>query len=313
MKTRAALPAILCLTLLPGCSSQESTTRPSGIDHSALDRILRDNVRDQRVDYLNIRRRHWRRLNDYVETLAKARLEQGAAQERLAALINLYNATMIKAVIERLHVAYSPAENKFSVFDEKLVRTRDGKISLNHLENEIIRKQFKDPRIHVALVCGAVSCPPLLPRAYAAGDLNKVLEDGMRSFANDTNRNRIDTKKQELHLSQIFKWYAQDFGGKDGLKGYLNKYLKRDLSRFQISFQEYSWKLNLARPNRGRWVQTLGDRTVLRKDRDGEPLQKRVRKGSIFEILLEDGGFLQVDDPLGGGKVWVDKLAVAPY
>ncbi len=318
MKVRAALPAILVLTLLPGCSSQEAssqdtTTRPVVVDHSVLSRILRDNVRQERVDYLNIRKRHWRRLNDYLETLAKADLGKGTRQERLAALINLYNATMIKAVIERLHVAYSPSENRFSVFEEKLVHTRDGKISLNHLENEIIRKRFKEPRIHVALVCGAVSCPPLPPRAYQAGDLDKVLEDGMRSFTSDANRNRIDTKNRKLQLSQIFNWYAQDFGGKEGLKGYLKKYLRPDLSELQISFLEYSWKLNLSRPRSGAWVQTLGDRTSMRKDRKGKLLQTRVRKGSIFEVLFDDGEFLQVDDPLGGGKLWVDKLSVGPF
>ncbi len=313
MRIRATLPAMLSLTLLPGCSSQEATTRPVGIDHTALDRILRDNVRQERVDYLNIRKRHWRRLNDYLETLAKADLGKGAREERLVALINLYNATMIKAVIERLHVAYSPSENRFSVFEEKLVRTRDGKTSLNHLENEIIRKQFKEPRIHVALACGAMSCPPLLPRAYVASELDKVLEDGMRSFTNDGNRNRIDTKNEKLYLSQIFNWYAQDFGGKDGLKGYLKKYLKPDLSGLQISFLEYSWELNLARPNSGKWVQTLGDKTLMREDRNGKLLQKRVRKGSLFEVLFDDGEFLQVDDPLGGGKLWVDKLGVGPF
>ena len=67
------LLAILSLTLLSGCSAQEAettsratdtlpTTRSSGVDHSALDRILRENVRNQRVDYLNIRKRHWRGL-----------------------------------------------------------------------------------------------------------------------------------------------------------------------------------------------------------------------------------------------------------
>jgi hypothetical protein len=251
----AQLPGVLLglglgLGLLSGCAVQES--RPSGFDHSVLDRILRQNVRDQRVDYLSIRKRHWRELSNYLQTLAGVELNKGPRNERLATLINLYNASMIKAVIERLHADYSPSEEDFAVFKEKLVRTRDGVISLNHLENEIIRKQFKDPRIHVALVCGARSCPPLLPRAYVANGLDDVLEDNMRAFVNDGVRNRIDTKNQKLYLSQIFDWYAQDFGGKEQLRSYLQQYVQQDITGFELVFLDYSWDLNVARPTKGR-------------------------------------------------------------
>lgn len=318
------LLAILSLTLLSGCSAQEAkttsrptatlpTTRSSGADHSALDRILRENVRNDRVDYLNIRKRHWRGLNAYLQRLGETDLAKGSRDERLATLINLYNATMIKAVIERLHVDYSPSERDFLVFKEDLVRTRDGTMSLNHLENEIIRKQFKEPRIHVALVCGAESCPPLLPRAYAAKDLSRVLEENMRAFVNDSKRNRIDIKSRKLQVSQIFNWYAQDFGGKAALAGYLQHYVKRDLTRFQISFAQYSWRLNLARPIRGKWVKTLADKTPVYRDPKGATPEKQVRKGSIFEILLDDGPFIQVEDPLARSRLWLKKLAVSSF
>jgi len=318
------LPAILSLTLLSGCLAQKAespsrptdplpTTRSSGVDHRALDRILRKNVRNQEVDYLSIRKRHWPGLNEYLETLGRTDLSRGSRDERLATLINLYNATMIKAVIERLHAGYSPSDKDFLVFKEKLVRTREGPVSLNHLENEIIRRQFKEPRIHVALVCGAKSCPPLLPRAYVAKDLSSVLELSMRAFVNDNNRNRIDSKKQRLQLSQIFNWYALDFGGKAALSGYLQNYLKQDVSGFQVSFVRYSWKLNLARPISGKWVKTLADKTPMYRDRRGVTLEKQVRKGSIFELILDDGQFIQVEDSLGGSRLWLNKLAVGSF
>ena len=324
MKIHTMFHTVLGLTLLSGCSAQESeptsrstdrlpTTTRRSVDHRALDRILRDNVRNQRVDYLNIRKRHWRGLNDYLERLAKANLRKGSRQEQLAALINLYNATMIRAVIERLHVGYSVSEKKFSVFKEGLVRTREGTVSLNHLENEIIRKQFKEPRIHAALVCGAESCPPLVLRAYEAKDLDKVLESNMRAFANDANRNRIDTSNGKLQLSQIFNWYAQDFGGESAVRSYLQKYVNQDLSGLQVSFLDYSWKLNLARPNSGQWVQTLGDKAPMYRHRKAGAPVKRVRKGSIFEFVFDDGERVQVEDALGGGRLWMDKLDVGPF
>ena len=186
-------------------------------------------------------------------------------------------------------------------------------MSLNHLENEIIRRQFKEPRIHVALVCGAESCPPLLPRAYVAKDLNSVLETSMQAFVNGNNRNRIDTENHKLQLSRIFNWYAPDFGGKAALAGYLQNYVKQDLTGFQISFVRYSWKLNFARPISGKWVKTLAEKTPTYRDRGGATLEKQVRKGSIFELILDDGQFIQVEDPLGGSRLWLNKLAVSSF
>lgn len=314
LQLQLVLLAVPALVVLSGCPAQETrATRPST---DTLDRILRTNVRDQRVDYLNIRKRHWQGLNDYLEALAKLELDSGfggSRDERLATLINLYNATMIKAVIERLHVGYSPSEGGFSVFKEKLVRTRDTAMSLNDLENEIIRRHYKDPRIHVALVCGAASCPPLLPRAYRSEALDSVLEDNMRAFINDKDRNIIDVKGHKLRLSQIFNWYAQDFGGKSELVGYVQKYVTHDLTGFQVSFLEYAWTLNLARPAGGKWIRTLADKAPLYKDRGGTKLEKRVRKGSIFELILDGRRFIQVDDPLAGRRLWVNKLAVGRF
>lgn len=305
------------LTLSCGCSAQATRpgSRPSEFNHGALDRILRLNVRNQRVDYLNIRRRHWRELNDYLETLARADLERGSRNERLAALLNLYNASMIRAVIERLHADYAPSEEDFGVFAERVVRTRNGTVSLNHLEHEIIRKRFKEPRVHVAVVCGAESCPPLLPRAYVAKGLDDLLEENMRAFVGDEKRNRIDVRNRRVHLSQIFRWYAQDFGGKDRLKSYLQRYAKQDLSGFEVSFLEYSWKLNLARPTSGEWIRTRDGNTLLYASSDGrrsETVEKKVRKGRVFEVVREEDGFIQVDDPLGGSRPWVRRRAVTP-
>ena len=101
--------------------------------------------------------------------------------------------------------------------------------------------------MHVALVCGARSCPPLLNRAYRAEDLDKVLDENMKRFVNDAARNQIDEEKRELRLSKIFDWYAADFGGKDAVPAYLARYAGKDLTGYRVSYLEYDWKLN-ARP-----------------------------------------------------------------
>ena len=241
MLTRTAALALLLLVCLI------STTVRADV-HDTFDAILRERVTDGLVDYAAVKQHDAAKLNAYLDEMAKADVATMPRDGQLAHYVNLYNATMIKAVIERLRDGYSPAEDDFAVFKEPLVRVAAGKVvSLNHLEHEIVRKQFKDPRVHVALVCAAKSCPPLLSRAYRAEDLDKVLDENMKRFVIDGARNQVDDQRKELRLSKIFEWYADDFGGKERVAAYVAKYLGRDVSGCRVSHLEYDWTLN-ARP-----------------------------------------------------------------
>jgi hypothetical protein len=223
-----------------------SATAALAADRDAFDAILRQRVSgDGLVDYAAIRDHDAAKLTAYLDELAGVDVGRLAHDAKLAHYLNLYNATMIKAVIDRLRDGYSPAENDFAVFKEPLVRLAGGKaVSLNHLEHEIIRKQFNEPRIHVALVCAAKSCPPLLNRAYRADDLDKVLEQNMKRFVTNAARNQIDDAKRELRLSKIFEWYAEDFGGNDAVRAYITKYAGKDVAGYRVSYLEYDWQLN---------------------------------------------------------------------
>ena len=235
---------LLAIALLASLLS----TSASAAEHDAFDAILRERVSDGLVDYAAIRQHDAAKLNAYLEAVSKVDVPKLSRDEQLAHYINQYNATMIRAVIDRLRDDYSPAENDFAVFREPLVRMAEGKaISLNHLEHEIIRKHFRDPRIHVALVCAARSCPPLLSRPYRADDLDRILDANMKRFVTDTSRNQIDDAKKELRLSKIFEWYAHDFGGKDAVPAYIARFAGKDLSGYRVSFLEYDWSLNAQR------------------------------------------------------------------
>ena len=277
-----------------------------GVDHSAFDAILEANVRNERVDYLTIRKKHYQDLTAYLDRLSRVDVDELSRDERLAFYINLYNAAMIRAVVERFRADYSPEDDDFRVFKEKSIRLGAGKISLDQIENKIVRPRFKDARIHVALVCGARSCPPLLARAYRGDDLDAVLEANMKRFvANDPFRNPIDLPRRQLRLSALFDWYADDFGGKGGIAAYVDKYHDQDLSRFKVSFLDYSWKLNIApglAPGTaaGRWVQitrATGDAKV----------------GEVYEVVEQAGDQLVLDAPLAGRRLTVKRQATAPF
>jgi hypothetical protein len=221
---------------------------PSGaVEHAALDSLLGATVQDERVDYGAILGVHFAQLAGYLDGMARVDVSQLSRSEQLAFYINVYNATMISAVAPDWKEGFSPTDDDFAVFDEPHVRLKSGNVSLNHLEHEIIRKTFNDPRIHAALVCAALSCPPLLPRAYRAEDLDEVLDANMRRFVRDSTRNRVDDSARTLHLSSIFDWYAEDFGGQDALSHYVSKYLGRDVSDYAVVFLPYDWTLNATR------------------------------------------------------------------
>jgi hypothetical protein len=151
---------------------------------------------------------------------------------------------MIKAVIDRDPARFKPSDNDFAVFQDKLVRTEGKTMSLNELENDVIRKQFNDPRIHAALVCAALSCPPILNRAYSEADLDQVLTENVQRWIKDPKRNQIDLKNRKLKLSKIFDWYKEDFGGAGKVGEFVSKFAGEDVSKFAVEFKDYDWTLN---------------------------------------------------------------------
>src|SRR6185503_8950236 len=82
--------------------------------------------------------------------------------ERLAYWINAYNAFTIKLVLDHYPINSIRDLNEVNPWDEVWIKLGNTTYSLNQIENEIIRKQFNDPRIHFALNCASISCPPLL-------------------------------------------------------------------------------------------------------------------------------------------------------
>lgn len=216
------------------------------VSHDAFERILADIVRGEDVDYPRLRERHHAALDAYLDDLARANVERLERDAQLAFYINLYNATVLREVARRFEPGYDVTRDSFALFDDPTVRLRARTISLNELEHRIVRPGFEEPRIHVALVCAARSCPPLLPRAYTADDLESLLEANMARFITSGTRNRIDAGSRRVRLSRLFDWYAEDFGGPAGRLAYVDRYSREDLTGFGVEFIEYDWSLNLA-------------------------------------------------------------------
>jgi hypothetical protein len=117
-------------------------------------------------------------------------------------------------------------------------------MSLDNIEHDTIRKQFKEPRIHFAVNCASISCPSLLQSAFVGKTMNIQLEKAATHFLNNKLKNYYDTKENVLYLSAIFKWYGADFNAK--YKGYLN-YVSSELKvpkGVTVEWLDYDWALN---------------------------------------------------------------------
>ncbi len=285
---------------------------PGGVDHSLFDSVLKDNVHNGQVDYLMIRKNKWSELNQYLDKLADVHPKDIHPRDKLPFYINLYNATIIHTVIERLRDGYSPFTDSPKVFEEPLVRCADQTFTLNKLKDDIIGRIFKDPRIHATLVSASGCSPPLMSRAYRGEGIAETLDASMRRFLSDHALNQIDKEHKILRLSRIFDRCADDFGGEAKLPGYVNGFIEEDVAGFKVEFIECSKKLNIIHPREGRWVKVAVDKTgVMSGPQEGDQAVS-AQRGEVFEVLGEKGDWLHIDRPFTDADGWIKSCDTAP-
>lgn len=222
--------------------------------HQSLDALLKRHVAEDLVDYGALKGERGG-LDAYLDAAGKVNEEefkQWDESTQLAFLINLYNAATLQLIIDHYPVDGIKSIGSLlrSPWSLEVVTLHGKKISLDTLEHGIIRKQYPEPRIHFAVVCAALGCPPLRAEAYVGDRLDAQLDEQTRIFLSDAEKNRVDSAAKVLHLSPIFKWYRQDFevGGKT-LQDYVAPWYSEQVDRAQLAnytvkFTDYDWALN---------------------------------------------------------------------
>jgi len=252
---RLAVGAVLLCLAGPG----PAVYAADSFDHSAFDALLRANVTpDGLVDYDAFQAAP--SFRTYLGGLYAAQPEKLEPAERLAFWINVYNAYTIELINRHSERASIRNINKTIGFSlgpwrEELVRAGGRSYHLDNVEHDIVRKQFQEPRIHFALVCAALGCPPLRAEAYTGARLEAQLEDqASRFLAQSPQKTRVDLAARTLYVSPILgAWYRGDFGGDAASLGrFVARYLPagpaRDLllsGRFELRTSDYDWRLNL--------------------------------------------------------------------
>ena len=159
---------------------------------------------------------------------------------RKAFWINLYNAFNLIKLRERPVVS---KQDKARHFFGRGIVVAGVSLSLNDIEHRILRRSKRwwgrgrhtrwwpgrqeralrvdtlDPRVHFALNCGAVSCPPI--RFYAAAEIDAQLDLATAGYLATDLELKEDGK---LIVSGLFRMYEFDFGGPAGVRAFILRY-----------------------------------------------------------------------------------------
>ena len=260
--------------LLAYAATGLTTVRASaGFDHGhgIWHHLLREHVRvsasgySSTVRYVGMQRDR-SALRAYLAGLTSVTttaFQAWGREHRLAFLINAYNAFTVELVLSRypdLRSIQDLGSLFRSVWKQRFFRLLGQDMSLDDLEHGHIRRPgvFDDARIHVAVVCASRSCPMLRPEAYVAERLDAQLDDAMRRFLSDRERNRFEAGtagQGVLRVSKIFAWYRSDFERPGSFENWVARHadLLADASaaraalragRYQVAHTDYDWSLN---------------------------------------------------------------------
>lgn len=159
-------------------------------------------------------------LNACLDTLSAVPRAEFAAwgpPQRMAFLINAYNAYTVELILSRypdLQSIKDLGNLLQSPWKKKFFQLLGEPTSLDNVEQDTLRKRgaYDDPRIHFAVKCASIGCPMLREEAFVAERIDAQLDDqAAERFMSDRSRNRYNAATGRLEVLKIFDWYADDF------------------------------------------------------------------------------------------------------
>lgn len=214
------------------------------ISHELWNDLLKQCVTDRgQVNYKALLSEKGKLLS-YLDTLSK--YPPGPNWHRnevMAYWINAYNAYTVKLILDHYPLKSIREINHGKPWDVIFIPIGGKKISLNIIENDMLRKKFNDPRIHFAINCASRSCPILVNKAFTGDSLDNQLDIATQNFVNDPTKNKIMADK--ILVSKIFDWYKEDFTQNGTVLDFINQYSSIKIQPTAgISFLNYDWSLN---------------------------------------------------------------------
>jgi len=197
-----------------------------------------------------------RRYSESIQSVSRAEFDRWTEVDRKAFLINAYNALTVQLIVSHHPVKTIRDIGGFftKAWDVKFFKLLDGTVtSLDPIEHKLLRPLFRDERIHAAVNCASISCPPLSHEPFVGNRLDAQLDDQMRRWLADRSLNEYEAQAGAIKISKIFDWYEKDFadwGG--GIRNVVRKYGPEAARAAvgkgaRITFMDYDWRLNEAK------------------------------------------------------------------
>ncbi len=230
-----------------------SSWRGRPFDHGLYAEVLRASVAQSGLVRYGMVQKHSKALQQYILALSRARPHELDPDERLALYLNAYNAFTLLLMLrhpQASSIRDIPEPGRWKGANRNL----GGRlVSLDELEHVLIRRDFREPRIHFALVCASRGCPPLLDQPYSGALLDAQLTAQTRRFFQTPENLRL--ADGTLYVSELLDWFRGDFETSTGsLAAFVARYHepaghRLDPARVVVKFLPYDWRLN------GDWTQ----------------------------------------------------------
>jgi hypothetical protein len=275
--TLALFPLLLILT---GCIEESNSSSLGGQEKQKQEsslivtqaltmadyaEVLKEYVDSSgRVDYKRLKnnRQKLDKFNAIIGSVAPANYESWTDEDKIAFLINAYNSLTLEAIIDNYPT--ESIRDISGVWDRRKFKVVSREMTLDEIEHEILRKEFNEPRIHMALVCASIGCPKLNTEPFTGETLNTQLDKQTKAFLAIPDNFRIDRSSKKVYVSSIFKWFGEDFEKSYGQKenivnlngketafiNFISQYLmpteKEYLLQggYGVSYLDYDWSLN---------------------------------------------------------------------
>ncbi len=268
---------LACSIGLVGCSTSavSTTADPSSadveiasaqrIDYTIYDDVLSTYVDDEGwVNYVDLQqsRQALDAFNNGLATVDDTTLGGWSEEEQIAFWINAYNSLTLKSIIDQTPLKPS-IKDITGVWRLRKHPINQTEKTLNEIEHDVLRVDFDEPRLHAAIVCAAISCPPLRNEAFTGENLDAQLDEQVVQWLARPDGLKIDKEAGEVKVSKIFSWFGGDwissYGVDSGFTGskeeravlnFISNYVSEEdqaylkAGDYKVSYFDYDWSLN---------------------------------------------------------------------
>ncbi|WP_454781289.1 DUF547 domain-containing protein [Legionella sp. WA2022007384] len=217
-------------------------------------RIVTNEENINLVDYAHMTQIDLNLLKDYLKNMAEIDINNYNRNEQLAYWINLYNALTVQVIanyypvttIQEINI--SPGLFSIGPWGANLITVKDTSLTLDDINNRIIRAIWNDPRTHYALSNGTIGAPNLSRKVYQGKLIEEQLNQAAANYINSLRG--VSVIEGKLIISKLYDWFEEDFGGtKQDIIFHLLQFAKEPLqSQLKhintIDSYIYNWHIN---------------------------------------------------------------------